>query len=147
MSHDQWFAVLLVLCSGYAVLFGGAPERIAGTACVVASLASIAVAQPLVVRYDHVERGILLVDAAMSLGFLAIALRSRRFWPLWATGLLGVQLLSHLIGLSNLHVLNLTYALINRSIGYFILPLIAVATLRHRRRLRRYGADASWLPF
>ena len=145
MSHDQIFAILLVLCCGYALLLGGAPERIGALAIVLGSVVSIMVTAPWATRNMNVEVGVLLVDLAMFLVFLAMALVSRRFWPLWVAGLLGVQVLSHLLGLPPSLPLNLTYAIVNRSLGYAIVPMIAVATLRHRQRMKRDGADPSWL--
>ena len=37
--------------------------------------------------YAHVEGGALLVDLAVLAAFVAVALRSDRFWPLWVAGL------------------------------------------------------------
>jgi TctA family transporter len=48
------------------------------------------------VRYSKVAFPIVLIDLIIFILMLGIALRSRKFWPMWVGAFTGVMLLSHL---------------------------------------------------
>ncbi len=89
------FAFLLFGCFIYAVARGGWPERIGAFNLVAGSLATVAVNSPLAVRYASVEVAILLVDVAVLLTFLALALLTDRYWPIWTTAMQILVVLGH----------------------------------------------------
>ncbi len=144
MTHTEIFFTLLGLCTGYALLFGGAPERI-----VAAMFLVVTALMPLVLsgqhgRYSYLEVGALTVDALMYVALLWLALRAERFWPIWMSAMQGVQLLGHGIGLLGYRLLNLSYAIIDHTICYPMMLLLLIAVRRHQLRLAKNGADASW---
>ena len=52
---------------------------------------------PLNQRFANVETGVMVVDLAVFAGFLWVALRSERFWPLWVAGLQLTTILGHIM--------------------------------------------------
>jgi hypothetical protein len=81
--HIIFYFILLVLVSGYALARGGREERFVAAVCVVASLASLAVFLPADVNYRDLQPRVALIDLAVLAAFVAISLRTSRFWPLW----------------------------------------------------------------
>lgn len=68
-------------CCAYALRWGGLDERLAAIGGLLAVLASNLVTDRL---YTHTESGVLAVDVALFIGLLVLALRSDRFWPMYA---------------------------------------------------------------
>ena len=85
LARILFYNALLIGACAYAWLRGRSDERIAATTCVVATVASFALLTEL--RFSRVEFGVLAVDLATLAVFVAVALRSERFWPLWVSGL------------------------------------------------------------
>ncbi len=144
MGVNLVFVALLALCCVYAAWGGGAPERI-GAAIFAAGSALSHVAYLVSKRHFHdVEAGILLVDIATFIGFLALALRANRFWPIWMTGLLGIGIIAHLAMQFSPQIQSYAYRFVLSVWSYPMLALIAIGTWQHRKRLRLSGADPSW---
>jgi len=146
MSPTVYFT-LLAICWLYAWLKGGPPERIGATILAVGSILSLAARSNAVGRFGSVEFGIFLVDVATLVGFLALALAAKRFWPLWLTALQAVGIAGHAVKLVDSATIPLAYAFILALWSYPMLLLIALGTWRHQRRLARFGADLSWSSF
>jgi hypothetical protein len=147
VNHKLVFDLLLLLCSGYALLRGGGPERAGAAIILLGSLASALVLSPKITptsRFSHFELGVFIVDLAAYLASLIVMLRAERFWTIWMSALLGVELLTHLLAIPGTPKLNLTYAILETVWGYPLVLLPAIATWRHRRRLKLYGTDSSW---
>ena len=144
MTHQVVFFVLLGLCTGYALLSGGAPERIAALLFLGATALMPFVLSGQHGRYSSVEAGALTVDAVMYVALLRVALRAERYWPIWMSAMQGVQLLGHGIGLLGYKLLNLSYAIIDHMICYPMMLLLVIGVRRHQLRVKRTGADASW---
>jgi len=143
MIRFTLFSVILVLVCGYALIRGGAPERIAALILFLGSAISPLVASAWPTRFQHVEHGMLLIDLIAFGLFFVLALTTRRFWPLWMTAMQGVSLISHLAILAPDVIPRVYGNAVTLSI-YPMLALLAVATWRHRRRLAASGADSSW---
>ena len=79
----------LMLGSVVALAFwrGRKDERLAAAACVVGTVLTVSAGDALHVRFANFDVLAFLVDLGVFLSFLAIALRSERFWPLWVAGL------------------------------------------------------------
>lgn len=144
MTHLEVFYTLLGLSTGYALLCGGAPERIVALIFLGAAALMPFVLSAEFGRYRSVEVGGLAVDAVMYVALLWVALRAERYWTLWMSAFQGVQLLGHGIGLLDYKLLNLSYAIIDHMICYPMMFLLAIGVRRHQLRLKRTGADASW---
>jgi hypothetical protein len=114
MLNPFVYHVLLVAVTGYAFLRGRSDERMAAAICVVATVATRLVLSPVASRYSGIELGVFLVDLLTLTGFLAIALRTDRFWPLWAAGLQLITLVAHLLKAIDVGLLPYAYAAAGR---------------------------------
>lgn len=79
-----------------AFKFGGFDEKVAASAFVVATLASRLVQQ----NYAHTETGVLVVDFLLLAGLLVLALKSDRFWPMYAAAFQFVGSLVHVASMA-----------------------------------------------
>ena len=135
MPSKYFYDVLLALCCGYALWRGRGDERVAAAVCIGASLLSLAILRPLE-DFRELEAGLLLIDVMVFAIFVAIALTSQRFWPLWVSGLQLTSLLAHLGRVTRIDLVPVAYAAAERFWAYPILFLIAAgAWRRHRRTL------------
>jgi hypothetical protein len=144
MPYLNHFHLLVLLTCGYAFWRGRREERFAAIVCVLATVATRFVISPLSVRYSGIELGLLAIDALVLAAFVAIALTSQRFWPLWIAGLQLTNSLAHLMKAIETDLLPRAYAAAAALWSYPILLIIAVAAWRtHRRQIARDGAVAA----
>jgi hypothetical protein len=136
ISHQNIFRALLVLSCGYALWRGNRDARIVGLICIAATLATRFAVSPISVRYSGVELGLLAVDAAVLIGFVAVALRSDRFWPLWVAGLQLTTSTAHLMKAVDESLLPIAYGAAVALWSYPILIILAIGTWRGHRRMR-----------
>lgn len=138
------FWSILLLTFAYALWRGRSDERMAATVCVLATIATRFAISPLTVRYTGVELGLLTIDMAVLAAFVAIALRSQRFWPLWIAGLQLTNSLSHLMKVIELDLLPRAYAAAAMFWSYPILLIIVVGTWRsHHRSMQESRAGTA----
>jgi len=138
------FIFLQLTASIYALVRGGAPERIVGGLMLIAFAASMLLQSQFPVRFHGVELGIFIVDCALLAALLAVALRAERFWPIWMTGLQAVAVAAHLAKMVNPMVIPWAYAAMLAFWSYPMMALLVAGTWRHRRRMAVLGADRSW---
>ena len=144
MPYLLLFLCLLLATAAYAWLRGGAPERWAAGLFISAYLLTIVVRSPWTNRYVLVETGVFAVDVALFLAMLTLALAANRFWPVWMTAIVAMPLAAHLVKLADSEIIPGAYQFLLAGWAYPTLALLAAATWRHQRRLRRLGADPSW---
>lgn len=130
------FRVALLLVAGYAFLRGTRDEKLVAAICIVGAFVSHEVASPLSERYLGLETPILIVDALMFAAFVAIALRSSRFWPLWIAGLQLTTILGHLLKAAGGDLVSRAYGVALGFWAYPILIILAVGTWRSSSRAR-----------
>ena len=143
LSPLTYFIVLAMVCV-YAFVRGGLESRVAAAICGVASIASVIVMSPMAGRYSRIESGVFFVDAAVLVGFTAIALRSDRFWPLWLAGLQLTTILAHLFKAVDLQLIPQVYAAAARFWVYPIFLIIVIGTWRGHRRGRMATSAAAY---
>lgn len=133
MSPILYWPLLIFVC-GYALLRGGRHERAVALISLVATIVSIA-ARPLQGRYVSVNSGELIVDLLVLSAFVAVALASDRFWPLWVAGLQLTTSLGHFLKAVQPDLLPHAYAASVRFWSYPLLLILLIGTWRaHRRR-------------
>jgi hypothetical protein len=138
------FNALLGLCSIYAFVRGGAPERLVALAFIAAATATY-VMQPIgPATYRAVEPQILLVDACLLVALVAVALIANRFWPIWVAALQFFTLLVHVARAYQADVLPIVYFAVIARAAYPMLVMLALGTMFHFARVRRYGSDPDW---
>ena len=123
---------LLALTCGYALWRGGKEERIAAMVCITASLMMPFVLGPFASRYVGIETGAVLVDCGVLAAFVAVALQSYRFWPLWVAGLQLTTIMSHAVKSVQFDLLPWAYGAATHFWSYPILLIVAIATWRGR---------------
>ena len=131
--------LLLAVCL-YAIWRGGADERVVATTCLAGTAATLLAVSPLHQRYTGVEEGLMLVDLAVLAGFITVALRSKRFWPLWVAGLQLTTSLGHLLKGIDQELLPKAYGAALQFWSYPILIILAVGTYRRHRRIQQAAA-------
>lgn len=141
---NYYFFTLLFICSLYAFLAGGVPERIGAGAYAVACIASHLLFSSPATKFHSVEIGVFLVDVSVFVVFILLALRANRFWPIWMSGLLGLGVMAHLARWAGSGTMPWAYQVIMSIWSYPILALVALGTFNHRRRLKSSGSDPSW---
>lgn len=140
-----FFWIALIVCCLYALTRGGAPERIGAVIFIVAViLTGLAVSSMEGQAYRSMEVGLLLVDGAMLVAFLILALKSTRFWPVWMSGLQAVQAAAHLPKLADPELIYWAYGAAQALWSYPMMALLGAATWRHQRRIKQLGADKPW---
>jgi hypothetical protein len=109
-----------------AVVHGGRDERLAALALVAATVLS-----PLMQRQGFAgpETGILIVDSLLFVALVAIAVRSRRFWPIWAAGFHLCALAVHVAAARLPNLLPAAYAETLVIWSYPVLAAVLLGTL------------------
>jgi hypothetical protein len=137
IPHYVIFWGILILTCGYALWRGRSDERTAAAVCLLATVATQLVIPPPSMRYTNIDLQLVLIDAAVLAAFVAVALRSERFWPLWIAGLQLTISISHVLKAVDQSLLPRAYAAAAVLWSYPILIIIAVGTWRsHQRRTR-----------
>lgn len=131
------FWSLLLLTFGYALWRGRGDEKIAAGVALLATIATQFVMPPPSLRYSGLQFDLVVIDMAVLAAFVAIALRSERFWPLWVAGLQLTNSMAHLMKGIESDLLPQAYAAAAVFWSYPILLTIIVGTWRtHQRSLR-----------
>ena len=132
------FWLILLAVNAYAFHRGKLDERLAAMICFFGTIATVAVS--IIGRsraeYSSIEVGILLIDSLALLGFVLLALRSRRFWPLWVAGFQLTSVLAHFLKAIRWELLPQVYAAAERFWIYPIFIMIVIGTWRGHQRLQ-----------
>lgn len=143
MATPAIYGLCLLLCCGYALAAGGAPERWVAAIMLLGSLLS-----PMVVRgsthFVQVEWRVFAIDVVDQILLLAVAAKADRFWPIAVAGVHLMSPLTHVTKATIGYVEPRAYAIAQAAASYLILLLMAIGTARHQGRKRRFGTDASW---
>jgi hypothetical protein len=132
-------AVLTVLVVAFAFLKGDEPERIAGGAYVLGWFASLLIQGDGAV--GGTQWGMMAIDTIMLLVLVALVWKSRRAWPVWASALQSLVVMSHILTLVDIRPpASAFYAVINLA-GTGILLAIAVGTFWAWQERRAAGLE------
>ena len=137
MFGPMIFGPLLLAVCVYAWWRGGSDERSIAVTCLAGTMATMLAVSPLHKRYSGVEEGLLLVDLAVLAAFIVVALRSKRFWPLWVAGLQLTTFVGHVLKGIDQELLPRAYGAALQFWSYPILVIVLVGTYRHHRRLQQ----------
>jgi hypothetical protein len=145
MLHVAFFWIFLSVTCGYALWRGRKYERLSALICIVATALSVVGVMVMhsynPIDYSGVETSDLVIDTFVLVSFVVIALRSDRFWPLWAAGLQLTISLAHLLKAVQPDLLPLAYATAERFWSYPTLLIIMIGAWRQHQRLRMQTAS------
>ena len=144
MDRVWLFYTIQVAASGYALLRGGAPERLTGLALLLAAVSTGIVQRNIPILFAGLEAGVMIVDLLLLVVMIAITLKADRFWPAWATALHALGTGAHLIRAISPDVIRLVNAVLSAAWSYPIVLLLVIGTVRHSRRIRARGWDLDW---
>jgi len=129
----QWASlVFLLLSSGVALSLGGWPERVAGAAMVVAWFATAVLLSRT--RLSGLETEVMIVDLALFLVVLGVALKSDRWCPLWAAAFLGLIVLVHFAVILDPRIWGRAYFVASNIFSYLTMLALIAGTLGSRTR-------------
>ena len=128
------FRILLAIVALYALFRGRRDERHVGVILVLGVIATHFAISPLSSRFAGVESHVMLVDVIVFAGFLWVALRSERFWPMWIAGLQLTTILGHLLKAVDANLFSRAYGAALVFWGYPIVLILAIGTWRNHRR-------------
>jgi hypothetical protein len=111
-----WAATLVVVVA-LAFIRGGRSERWAASALAAGWLTTLVVYR---YRIGGTEWGVLAVDIALLAALLWIALRSPRYWPLFAAGFHLLAVVTHLARTVDIHVNHWAYITAEIIWGYLL---------------------------
>lgn len=138
------FLLPWLACTLYALIAGGAPERIAVSVYGLAVVATHFAISGAATRWQGLEFGVFVVDTIAFAAFCLLSMRADRFWPIWASALIGVGVLGHFGRWYAPELTPWAYAVVLTIWSYPILVLFVFGTWAHRRRLARTGSDPAW---
>lgn len=139
------FLMLLVVCCGYALWRGGAPERV-GAGLLLGAYVIDSAVHRLVdgLGYATPAMGSVLLDTMLLVALVVLAWRADRFWPLWLGGWQACAVVGHLARMLNPGMVSTGYAIQAQIWAYPMVAAIGVATWRHRGRVTRGDPDPGW---
>jgi hypothetical protein len=128
------YITTLIVCTAFALRHGGRSEKVGALIIFAGSALSIAIQQSSSFDWRYARGGLIAVDVAVLIAFGALALRSKRFWPLWATAFHLIAVASHLVVFFEPRRILQAYAIAQGFWAYPMLFLIVVACAARRRR-------------
>ena len=124
-------AIITLAATSLAGLrWGGLDERLAVAGFVLATFASRQLMQN---QYGQPEFGIMLVDFALLIGLMILALRSDRFWPMWAAAFQLVGTTIHLASMTENGDFAKAYA---NALVFWSYPVMAALLIGTWREMR-----------
>lgn len=136
MLSPTAYWLILLIASFFALLRGGREEMAASAIIIAASIATVIVHVPPPEAFRHLETGVFIVDVVALAAFVAVALMSSRYWPLWVAGFQLTSVGSHIIMAVHEDLVPRVYAAAERFWIYPILFALVAGSARTGRRAR-----------
>lgn len=132
-------AVLTVAVVAFAFLKGGEPERIAGGAHVLAWFATLLIQGDGAA--DGTQWGMMGIDIVMLGVYAGLAWKANRTWPVWASALQSLVVMSHLLTLVDIRPPIMAFWAVINLASYGILLVIAIGTFWAWQERRAAGLE------
>ncbi len=144
MTHVEVFTAVVVLLAVQAAWRGGAPERLASLAMLLATGATMLANAGAALPFRHVEWPLLAIDGVLFAVLVVIAVLANRFWPLWLAGFQCVAVAAHTARGFDPQILPVAYWWIVGKLSYPMLALLCIGIERHHRRALDGSREAPW---
>ncbi len=116
------FGIILIASACYVFIYGGATGKWGAVITICAWLATL-IFWYQATTFTNAMTNVLTVDIMCLIGFLILALKSHRYWPIWASGLQLTAVISHFVIYTAPHVIPNVYQAIN---GIWSIPIVAI---------------------
>ena len=137
--YSQIGAAIGVVVVAFAFLKGDEPERVGAGAYALGSLAALLVQDDT--QLYGPQWGLMIVETVMLAVYAALAWKSRRSWPIWASALQSLVVMSHLLTMADIRPpITAFYAVINLA-SYGILLVLTLGVLQAWRDRRALGLE------
>ncbi len=143
MALQFMFLASLTITVALGIAWGAWPERFGALCVSIASVLTFFAAPVATESWRAPEIGILAIDCLLLAALLAIALRSNRFWPLWASAFHSIAVVTHLAQMTVPRIVPIVYATVAEMWSYPVLISLAIGAVANRRRLRAPTAMVS----
>jgi hypothetical protein len=135
---DGTFIFALLLCAAYGSAAGGRTGK-AGSAIFLTATALTAAGAMLNPTWASTSYAVFAVDSGCLLLLAALAVKSNRFWPIWATGFQLVAVATHIATIWVPDIVPKAYQAI---LSFWSIPILWVMVAGTRKD-RRYERDAA----
>lgn len=137
--YSQVAATIGVIVVAFAFLKGDEPERVGGGVYAISALASLLVQQETLLH--GTQWGLMIVDAVTLAAYAAVAWKSRRSWPVWASALQSLVVMTHVLTLVDLRPPMVAFYDVINGASYGILLALALGVLQAWRDRRALGLE------
>lgn len=137
--YSQIGAAVGVIVVAFAFLKGDEPERVGAGIYALGSLAALLVQNDS--QLYGPQWGLMAVETVVLAAYAGVAWKSRRSWPIWASALQAVVVMSHVLPTMDIRPpLAAFYAVVNLA-SYGILLVLALGVLQAWRDRRALGLE------
>lgn len=130
------YAGTLLATAAYVFPKGGRAERWTLAWLLVCSVLTLFVESPRATRWQHTEYAVMLVDLLLLVALTVIMLRSRRLWPIPATAVQLVAVITHVAMMIDRGIVPRVYSWALGFWAYPIMALVVIGTARASRARR-----------
>ena len=126
------YYLTLFICCGFAIFHGARSEYFGVAIMMIGSLLTLVAARLFGTSWAQIEVGIFLIDIAVLIAFVWLALTSDRYWPIWASAF---QLLAVIIHTSMLTAPLVTPWAFGTGVVFWAYPMLlalAIGSLENR---------------
>ena len=132
-SLYQWISVLaLALATGAGLWRGRWPERSAAAAMIVAWLATALFENGT--QLWGPQSSVMIIDTLLLVVLLIIALKSDRWWPMWACGFHALSVVLHVAMIADPKIWGRAYFVAGNAFSYLAMAALFVGALNTPRR-------------
>jgi len=137
--YSQVAATVGVIVVAFAFLKGDEPERVGGGIYAIGALAALLVQEET--RLYGVQAGLMILDIVLLAAYAAVAWKSRRSWPVWASALQSLAVMTHVLTMVDVRPPMVAfYAVINLA-NYGVLLALTLGVLQAWRDRRALGLE------
>lgn len=137
--YSQIGAAIGVLVVAFAFLKGDEPERVGGGIYAIGALASLLLQDDT--RLYGPQWGLMAVDGILLAAYAAVAWKSRRSWPVWASAFQALSVTIHVMTVVDIRPPLVAFYVVINLVAYGVLLVLALGVAQAWRDRRAVGLD------